>query len=68
MVVGMAEARWVRVCGMATAPNKHIQWAQMMRAEVTKYNKRFGVVKVAATGYVGPELVVEAELTLALGK
>ncbi len=40
----------------------------MMRAEVTKYNKRFGVVKVAATGYVGEELVVEAELTLALGK
>jgi 3-hydroxyacyl-[acyl-carrier-protein] dehydratase len=40
----------------------------MMRAEVTKYNKRFGVVKVQGTGYVGDEIVVEAELTLALGK
>lgn len=40
----------------------------MMRAEVTKYNKRFGIVKVAATGYVGEDLVVEAELTLAMGK
>lgn len=40
----------------------------MMRAEVTKYNKRFGIVKVAATGYVGADLVVEAELTLAMGK
>mmetsp|Transcript_16508 Transcript_16508/g.28298 ORF Transcript_16508/g.28298 Transcript_16508/m.28298 type:complete len:209 (-) Transcript_16508:339-965(-) len=40
----------------------------MMRAEITKYNKRFGVVKVAATGYVGTELVVEAELTLAMAK
>jgi 3-hydroxyacyl-[acyl-carrier-protein] dehydratase len=41
---------------------------QMMRAEVTKYNKRFGIVKVAATGYVGSDLVVEAELTLAMAK
>ncbi|GLI69239.1 hypothetical protein VaNZ11_013814 [Volvox africanus] len=40
----------------------------MMRAEVTKYNKRFGMVKVAATGHVGEDLVVEAELTLAMGK
>ncbi len=42
--------------------------SQMMRAEVTKYNKRFGIVKVAATGYVGEDLVVEAELTLAMAK
>ncbi|GFR40736.1 hypothetical protein Agub_g1346 [Astrephomene gubernaculifera] len=40
----------------------------MMRAEVTKFNKRFGIVKVAASGYVGEDLVVEAELTLAMGK
>ncbi|MEW5301816.1 MAG: hypothetical protein WDW38_008447 [Sanguina aurantia] len=40
----------------------------MMRVDVTKFNKRFGVVKLAAKGYVGSELVVEAELTLALGK
>ncbi len=42
--------------------------AQMMRAEITKYNKRFGVVKALGKGYVGDELVVEAELTLAMGK
>lgn len=41
---------------------------QMMRVEITKYNKRFGVVKADAKGYVGEELVVEAELTLAMGK
>jgi len=40
----------------------------MMRAEITKYNKRFGVVKAMGKGYVGDELVVEAELTLAMGK
>eukprot|EP00878_Enallax_costatus_P002172 GHUV01002341.1.p1 GENE.GHUV01002341.1~~GHUV01002341.1.p1 ORF type:complete len:230 (+),score=71.21 GHUV01002341.1:68-757(+) len=40
----------------------------MMRVEVTKYNKRFGIVKMAAKGYVGTELAVEAELTLAMGK
>lgn len=40
----------------------------MMRCDVTKYNKRFGIVKVDAKGYVGEELVVEAELTLAMGK
>lgn len=41
---------------------------QMMRADITKFNKRFGVVKAMAKGYVGDELVVEAELTLAMGK
>lgn len=41
---------------------------QMMRVEVTKYNKRFGIVKMAAKGYVGTDLAVEAELTLAMGK
>mmetsp|Transcript_23401 Transcript_23401/g.59903 ORF Transcript_23401/g.59903 Transcript_23401/m.59903 type:complete len:207 (-) Transcript_23401:353-973(-) len=40
----------------------------MMRAEVTKFNKRFGIVKIDAKGYVGEELAVEAELTLAMGK
>ncbi|GLC47080.1 hypothetical protein PLESTB_000433600 [Pleodorina starrii] len=40
----------------------------MMRVEVTKNNKRFGIVKVAASGYVGEDIVVEAELTLAMGK
>jgi 3-hydroxyacyl-[acyl-carrier-protein] dehydratase len=40
----------------------------MMRCEVTKYNKRFGIVKVAAKGYVGEEIAVEAELTLAMAK
>ncbi|KAG2498053.1 hypothetical protein HYH03_003814 [Edaphochlamys debaryana] len=40
----------------------------MMRTEVTKFNKKFGIVKVDAKGYVGEDLVVEAELTLAMGK
>lgn len=40
----------------------------MMRCEVTKYNKRFGIVKMSAKGYVGKDLAVEAELTLAMGK
>ena len=52
-------------------PRRRGRWrvrVQMMRSEVTKYNKRFGIVKVAATGYVGADLVVEAELTLAMAK
>lgn len=40
----------------------------MMRVEVKKFNKRFGIVKMDAKGYVGTELAVEAELTLAMGK
>jgi 3-hydroxyacyl-[acyl-carrier-protein] dehydratase len=40
----------------------------MMRVEVTKYNKRFGIVKMNAKGYVGTDLAVEADLTLAMGK
>lgn len=39
----------------------------MMKVEVTKYNKRYGIVKMDAKGYVGADLVVEAELTLAMG-
>ena len=41
---------------------------QMMKVEVTKFNKRLGIVKMDAKGYVGTELAVEAELTLAMGK
>ncbi|GAX79748.1 hypothetical protein CEUSTIGMA_g7189.t1 [Chlamydomonas eustigma] len=40
----------------------------MMKTEVTKYNKRYGIVKMDAKGYVGSDLVVEAELTLAMAK
>nr|QKY14952.1 beta-hydroxyacyl-ACp dehydratase (FABZ) [Polytomella parva] len=40
----------------------------MMRTDITKFNKRFGMVKVDAKGYVGDELVVEAELTLVMTK
>jgi 3-hydroxyacyl-[acyl-carrier-protein] dehydratase len=39
----------------------------MMRVDVTKYNKRFGIVKMSAKAYVGPDIVCEAELTLAMG-
>ena len=40
---------------------------QMIRVDVTKYNKRFGIVKLNAKAYVGPDVVCEAELTLAMG-
>lgn len=49
-------------------PASYLLALQMMRAEITKFNKRFGVVKALGKGYVGDELVVEAELTLAMGK
>ncbi|KAG1674570.1 hypothetical protein FOA52_001819 [Chlamydomonas sp. UWO 241] len=39
----------------------------MMKVEVTKYNKRYGIVKMTGKGYVGEELVVEADMTLAMG-
>ena len=38
----------------------------VMRVECTKLNKRFGIVKMDAKGYVGEDLVVEAVLTLAM--
>jgi 3-hydroxyacyl-[acyl-carrier-protein] dehydratase len=38
-----------------------------MRVEVTKYNKRFGIVKMTGKAYVGSDLVCEADLTLAMG-
>jgi 3-hydroxyacyl-[acyl-carrier-protein] dehydratase len=40
----------------------------MMRVEVTKFNKRYGIVKMSGKAYVGEDLVCEAELTLAMGK
>lgn len=40
----------------------------MMRVDVTKFNKRFGICKMDAKAYVGTDLVCEAELTLVMGK
>lgn len=40
----------------------------MMRVDVTKFNKRFGICKMDAKAYVGEDLVCEAELTLVMGK
>jgi 3-hydroxyacyl-[acyl-carrier-protein] dehydratase len=40
----------------------------MMRVEVKKFNKRFGVCKMDAKAYVGADLVCEAELTLVMAK
>jgi hypothetical protein len=40
---------------------------QMMAVEVTKFSKRFGIVKMDAKAYVGADLVCDAELTLAMG-
>ena len=36
---------------------------QMMRVELTKFNKRFGIAKMAAKAYIGKDLCCEAELT-----
>jgi 3-hydroxyacyl-[acyl-carrier-protein] dehydratase len=38
----------------------------MMRVELTKFNKRFGIAKMQATAYVGAEMCCEAELTLVM--
>eukprot|EP00887_Chlorella_sp_A99_P004621 scaffold4.g4621.t1 len=40
----------------------------MMRVEVTKFNKRFGICKMKAEAYVGEDVVCDAELTLVMGK
>lgn len=40
----------------------------MMKVELTKFNKRFGIAKMAAKAYVGSNMCCEAELTLVMGK
>lgn len=40
----------------------------MMRVEVTKFNKKFGVLKTSGKAYVGGDLVCEAALTLIMAK
>ncbi|KAH7617341.1 hypothetical protein Ndes2526B_g07945 [Nannochloris sp. 'desiccata'] len=40
----------------------------MMRVDVTKFNKRFGICKMDAKAYVGEDLVCDGELTLVMGK
>ncbi|KAL4447994.1 hypothetical protein ABPG75_005213 [Micractinium tetrahymenae] len=40
----------------------------MMRCDVTKFNKKFGICKMSAKAYVGEDIVCEAELTLVMGK
>jgi 3-hydroxyacyl-[acyl-carrier-protein] dehydratase len=39
----------------------------MMRVDVTKFNKRFGICKMGAKAFVGEDLVCEADLTLVMG-
>ena len=41
---------------------------QMMRVELGKFNKRFGIAKMHAKAYIGESICCEAELTLAMGK
>lgn len=41
---------------------------KMMRVDVTKFNKKFGICKMDAKAYVGEDVVCEAELTLVMGK
>lgn len=41
---------------------------QMMRVELTKFNKRYGIAKLSAKAYVGAELCCEADSTLVLAK
>lgn len=40
----------------------------MMKVEVTKFNKRFGVCKLDGKCFVGEDLVCEAQLTLVMAK
>eukprot|EP00803_Ostreobium_quekettii_P000556 evm.model.scf_322.5 EVM.evm.TU.scf_322.5 scf_322:88790-90652(-) len=40
----------------------------MMRVEITKFNKRFGICKVNGKAYVGSDIVCDADLTLVIAK
>lgn len=40
----------------------------MMRVELTKFNKRFGIAKMNATAFVGSDMCCEAELTLVMAR
>ena len=40
----------------------------MMRVEMTKFNKRFGIAKMNATAFVGADMCCEAELTLVMAR
>ena len=40
----------------------------MMRVDMGKFNKRFGIAKLSGKAYIGDQLCCEAELTLAMGK
>jgi len=40
----------------------------MMHVQLTKFNKRFGIAKMAAKAFIGADLCCEAELTLVMAK
>lgn len=56
------------VCAACTAVALHLDDPQMMRVDLTKFNKRFGIAKMDAKAYVGEDLVCECELTLVMAK
>ena len=41
---------------------------QMMRVELVKFNKRYGMAKMRGTCHVGANLVCEADLNLIMAK
>ena len=40
----------------------------MMHVTLTKFNKRFGIAKMAAKAFIGEDMCCEAELTLVMAK
>ena len=40
----------------------------MMHVQLTKFNKRFGIAKMAAKAFIGADMCCEAELTLVMAK
>lgn len=63
---------WMRLvivlCAPSLLPHHTPARPQMMRVDLTKFNKRFGIAKMDAKAYVGGDLVCECELTLVMAK
>ena len=56
------------LCCCSAHRNRSLTAVQMMRVELTKFNKRFGIAKMAAKAYIGKDMCCEAELTLVMGR
>lgn len=55
-------------CVMASPELLGFACSQMMKVNITKFNKRFGICKAHGESFVGTEMACDCDITLVIAK